>query len=176
MIRYLLPLALFLAIVSFLAVGLNRDPRIVPSPLIGKPAPAFSLTSLTAPDRRLTLADLQGRVVLLNVWATWCVACYAEHPFLLEIARSGRFPIYGINYKDQRPAALSWLERLGDPYVASIFDPEGELALDLGVYGAPETFVLDANGVIAHKHIGPITPEVWQDSLLPLLNALEPRG
>jgi cytochrome c biogenesis protein CcmG/thiol:disulfide interchange protein DsbE len=144
---------------------------MIPSPLLGKPAPAFDLEDLRDPARRLTLDDLRGRVSLLNVWATWCVACHAEHPFLMELARAG-VPIFGVNYKDDRGKAIEWLRRLGDPYAANIFDPEGELALDLGVYGAPETFVLDAQGIIAFKHIGPLTAEVWQDTLEPLLREL----
>ena len=163
MIRVVLPLVVFLTIVVFLAVGLNRDPRLVPSPLIGKPAPAFDLPALRDADRRLTLADIKGRPVLLNVWATWCGACRAEHPFLMELARRGEVAIYGVNYRDERNAAIAWLGQLGDPYDASIYDPNGVLALDLGVYGAPETFVLDAQGVITYKHVGPLTPEVWRD-------------
>ena len=168
MVRFLVPLAVFITVVAFLAMGLYRDPRLVPSPLIGKPAPSFSLSALKDPEKPLTGADLKGRTVLLNVWATWCVACRSEHPFLMELAGRG-VPIFGVNYKDDREAAIAWLGELGDPYEASIFDPDGTLALDLGVYGAPETFVLDASGVITHKHIGPITPEVWRDELLPLV-------
>lgn len=176
MIRYLAPLVLFLGVVGFLAAGLSRDPRLIPSPLVGKPAPGFALQSLKSPEQTLTLADLKGKVLMLNVWATWCAACHAEHPLLMELARVSAIPIYGVNYKDERTKAIDWLARLGDPYVASIYDPNGELALDLGVYGAPETFVLDANGIIAYKHVGPITAEVWQDRLLPLLRSLTNPG
>ena len=137
MIRVVLPLVFFLTIVVFLALGLDRDPRLVPSPLIGKPAPSFSLSALRDAERQLTLAQLKGRPVLLNVWATWCAACRAEHPFLMELARRGEIEIYGLNYKDDRQAAIAWLGQLGDPYKANIYDPEGVLALDLGVYGAP---------------------------------------
>ena len=137
MIRYVLPLAVFLALVSLLAIGLTRDPTLVPSPLIGKPAPAFSLTDLQQPDRIVTRADLLGKVFLLNVWATWCVSCRAEHEVLMQIARHGEVPIYGLNYKDDRQQAVQWLERLGNPYVSNLYDPEGEVGLDLGVYGTP---------------------------------------
>lgn len=163
MIRVAMPLVIFLTIVVFLAVGLNRDPRLVPSPLIGKPAPAFSLPALRNAERQLTLADLKGQPVLLNVWATWCVACRAEHAFLMDLAERGEITIFGVNYKDERNAAIGWLKQLGDPYQANIYDPEGILALDLGVYGAPETFLLDASGIIKFKHVGPLTPDVWRD-------------
>ena len=171
MIRFLIPLVVFLTLVVFLALGLYRDPRLVPSPLIGKPAPEFSLSALRNPERRLTLADLKGRTVLLNVWATWCFACRAEHAFLMELASRGEVAIYGVNYKDDRGAAIAWLGELGDPYQANIFDPEGVLALDLGVYGAPETFMLDPRGIVAYKHVGPITPDGWRDHLAPLIDA-----
>ena len=170
MIRVVLPLVFFLTIVVFLALGLDRDPRLVPSPLIGRPAPSFSLSALRDAERQLTLAQLKGRPVLLNVWATWCAACRAEHPFLMELARRGEIEIYGLNYKDDRQAAIAWLGQLGDPYKANIYDPEGVLALDLGVYGAPETFVLNASGVITYKHIGPLTPEVWREQVTPHLS------
>ncbi len=163
MIRVVLPLVIFLMIVGFLAAGLYRDPRLVPSPLIGKPAPAFSLSALRDADRQLTLADLKGQPVLLNVWATWCAACRAEHPLLMELAHRREIAIYGLNYRDDRKAAIAWLGQLGDPYRANIYDPQGILALDLGVYGAPETFVLDAQGIITYKHVGVLTPDVWRD-------------
>jgi cytochrome c biogenesis protein CcmG/thiol:disulfide interchange protein DsbE len=172
MAKLLVPLALFLTVVAFLAVGLYRDPRLVPSPLIGKTTPAFSLESLRNPDHVLTLADLKGKPLLLNVWATWCAACRAEHDFLMHLATQQDVQIYGVNYKDDRPAALGWLSQLGDPYVANVYDPEGLLALDLGVYGAPETFVLDREGMIAYKHVGPLTMEVWEKQLLPVFKKL----
>lgn len=170
-LRYLLPLGVFVGLVALLAIGLGLNPRLVPSPLIGKATPGFELSSLTEPAKTLTQADLKGKVLLLNVWATWCVACRAEHEFLMNLAQQG-IPIYGVNYKDERQPALRWLATLGDPYVASIFDPQGSLALDLGVYGAPETFVVDRNGVIAYKHIGPLTLDVWREKLLPLVQKL----
>ncbi|MDH3690625.1 MAG: DsbE family thiol:disulfide interchange protein [Gammaproteobacteria bacterium] len=171
--RYLIPLALFLTIVVFLGIGLNKDPRLVPSPLIGKQAPDFSLPKLRDSGQPLTRDDLLGKVSLLNVWATWCVACRAEHGILLQIARDSGIPIYGLNYKDVRSDALQWLEQLGDPYVANAFDVDGRVGIDFGVYGVPETYVVDPQGVIAYKQIGPITPEVWKSEMLLVVEELE---
>ena len=173
MIRYLLPLGVFIALVALLGVGLRLNPREVPSPLVGKALPAFTLAQLRHPDKPLSRADLAGRPSLLNAWATWCVECRREHPVLLDIARAGNIPIYGLNYKDQRPDALQWLERLGDPYIASGFDDDGRVGLDLGVYGLPETFLVDRHGMIVHKHIGPISREIWERDFLPIINGLE---
>jgi cytochrome c biogenesis protein CcmG/thiol:disulfide interchange protein DsbE len=170
--RFLLPLIVFVVLVGFLAVGLKLDPREVPSPLIDKPAPAFSLPRLDAPDKPLSAQDLRGKVWLLNVWASWCVACRQEHPVLLDLAGSGAVPIYGLNYKDKRDDALGWLKQFGNPYVASISDSEGLVGIDYGVYGVPETFVIDKAGVIRLKHIGPVTPEALRDSILPLVRKL----
>ncbi|MGH8503870.1 MAG: DsbE family thiol:disulfide interchange protein [Gammaproteobacteria bacterium] len=172
MIRYLLPAALFGVLVVFLSVGLNRDPSTVPSPLIGKPAPAFTLPQLKDPERTFTNHDLTGDVSLVNVWATWCAACYDEHPVLVELARSGQVPIYGLNLKDQRAAARRWLRELGDPYAAIAFDADGRVAIDWGVYGAPETFVVDKQGIIRYKHIGPLTADVLTQTILPLVRRL----
>ena len=172
MIRYLLPAALFGVLVVFLSVGLNRDPSTVPSPLIGKPAPAFTLPQLKDPAQTFTNHDLTGDVSLVNVWATWCAACYDEHPVLVELARSGQVPIYGLNLKDQRPAARRWLRELGDPYAAIAFDEDGRVAIDWGVYGAPETFVVDKQGIIRYKHIGPLTADVLTQTILPLVRRL----
>ena len=167
------PLLVLGALVILFYSGLHRDPRLVPSPLVGKPAPAFSLPRLGEPDKLLSRDDLQGQVSLLNVWATWCVGCREEHALLIEIARSSGIPIYGLNYKDQYQDALDWLARFGDPYLASGYDAEGTVGIDLGVYGLPETFVVDARGVVAYKHIGPLTPEVWQQRILPIINRLK---
>ncbi|MBA2410035.1 MAG: DsbE family thiol:disulfide interchange protein [Gammaproteobacteria bacterium] len=172
MLRYLLPAALFAVLVVFLGLGLNRDPSMVPSPLIDKPAPAFSLPHLKHPAQRFTHRDLRGNVSLVNVWATWCVACYGEHPVLVALARSGQVPIYGLNLKDKRPAAIRWLRELGDPYAAIAFDADGRVAIDWGVYGAPETFVVDSGGIIRYKHIGPLTAEVLTETILPLVRRL----
>ncbi|MBS0592233.1 MAG: DsbE family thiol:disulfide interchange protein [Proteobacteria bacterium] len=170
--RYLLPLLVFAALVGFLAVGLQRDPKIVPSPLIDKPAPAFSLPRLDDPAQAIANADLKGKVWLLNVWASWCVACRIEHPVLVELAGTGAVPIYGLNYKDKRDDARAWLAQHGDPYVASIVDAKGLVGIDFGVYGVPETFVIDQAGVIRLKHIGPVTQEVLRDQILPLVKKL----
>ena len=173
MIRYLLPLAVFIALVALLGIGLGLNPREVPSPLVGKALPEFALAQLRNPDKPLSRADLTGQASLLNAWATWCVECRREHPVLLDIARAGNITVYGLNYKDQRPDALQWLERLGDPYIASGFDGDGRVGLDLGVYGLPETFLIDRHGTIVHKHIGPISREIWESEFLPIINGLE---
>jgi cytochrome c biogenesis protein CcmG/thiol:disulfide interchange protein DsbE len=170
--RYLIPLIVFVVLVGFLAVGLNLKPREVPSPLIDKPAPAFSLPRLDAPEQAITLQDLKGKVWLLNVWASWCVACRQEHPVLVDFAGTKAVPIYGLNYKDKRDDALGWLARFGNPYVASLSDTEGLVGIDYGVYGVPETFVIDKEGTIRMKHIGPVTPEVLRDTILPLVRKL----
>jgi cytochrome c biogenesis protein CcmG/thiol:disulfide interchange protein DsbE len=170
--RYLIPLIVFVVMVGFLAVGLNLKPREVPSPLIDKPAPAFSLARLDAPEQQLGLEDLKGQVWLLNVWASWCVACRQEHPLLVDLARQNVVPIYGLNYKDKRDEALAWLGRYGNPYAVSLSDTEGLVGIDYGVYGVPETFVVDKSGTIRLKHIGPVTPEALRDTILPLVRKL----
>lgn len=170
--KYLAPLALFLVLLGFLAVGLNLDPREVPSPLIGKPAPAFDLPRLDDPAARITKQDLAGKVWILNVWASWCAACHEEHPVLVDFARRGTVPIYGLNYKDERGNALQWLSRLGNPYAASLSDTDGRVGIDFGVYGVPETFVIDKHGVVRLKHIGPVTPDVLRERIEPLIREL----
>jgi len=168
--RYVVPLAIFAAIAGLFYRGLFMNPNYVPSPLVGKPAPTFSLPSVTNPDELVSSASLAGRVSLVNVWGTWCVECRHEHGFLVELARAG-MPIYGLNLRDDRAAAIDWLDKLGNPYVSSGFDPEGKAAIDWGVTGAPETFLIDSDGTILHKHISPLTARVWQDDFLPLLRA-----
>ncbi len=170
--KYLVPLAIFVVLGLLLAYGLNLDPRKIPSPLIGKSLPAFSLTTVADPARKVGRDDLLGRAYLLNVWASWCVACRQEHPFLNELARNKTVPIIGLNYKDKREDALGWLGSLGNPYELSLADSDGRLGIDLGVYGVPETFVIDKQGVIRYKQIGPITPEVWEQKLAPLIKEL----
>ena len=170
--RFLLPLALFLVLVGFLAAGLGLDPREVPSPLVGKPAPAFQASALARPEATIRRDDLLGKVWLLNVWASWCGACRDEHPVLVDYARRGGVPIYGLNYKDKREDGIGWLKQFGNPYTDSLFDPEGRIGIDFGVYGVPETFVIDRAGVIRYKHIGPITPAVLRDKIEPLLRQL----
>ena len=171
-LRFLLPLAIFIALVGFLAAGLKLDPKEVPSPLIGKPAPDFALTRLDQPTLTIRREDLLGKVWMLNVWASWCTACREEHPVLLDFARRRLVPVYGLDYKDQRGAGLRWLSNSGDPYEASLFDPEGRVGIDWGVYGVPETFIIDREGVVRYKHIGPLTPEVLRDTIEPLLRQL----
>lgn len=170
--RYLVPLAAFVALLVLLAVGLKLDPRRIPSALIDKPAPFFALSELADPTRQITKTDLLGRPLLLNVWASWCSACRVEHPLLVELAQTKGVEIVGLNYKDTRADAAAWLERHGNPYRRSIYDPDGKLGLDLGVYGVPETFVLDADGVIRYKQVGPLTAEIWANEVAPLLAKL----
>lgn len=169
MSRYLIPLGIFAALVALLAIGLGKDPRRVPSPFIGKPAPAFDLPQLHAPDSRLTSDMLKGRPVLLNVWASWCVECRHEHALLMQLATERNIPIYGLNYKDAGSDALRWLEEWGNPYVLTGADADGRVGIDYGVYGVPETFVIDAAGIIRHKHIGALTEMAVQETILPLL-------
>ena len=171
--RFLIPLGVFGLLVVLFLVGLQKDPKKVPSPFIGKPAPAFELPRLRQPQQRLDQTAFLGKVSLFNVWASWCAACRQEHPFLVELARQGSVPIYGLNYKDQREDALRWLDTLGDPYTASGHDLKGDVGIDYGVYGVPETFVIDRQGIIRYKHIGPIDARAWQETILPLIRRLE---
>ncbi|MDQ2937546.1 MAG: DsbE family thiol:disulfide interchange protein [Acidobacteriota bacterium] len=170
--RYAIPLILFVGLVLFLAIGLGHDPHEVPSPLINKPAPAFQLSQLKEPGKTFSAEEMRGKVWLLNVWASWCVSCREEHPLLLEYARAGAVPIYGLNYKDKHDDAVSWLAELGDPYVLSVADLDGRVGIDYGVYGAPETYLIDRNGIIRFKHIGPVTPDIWEQKILPLAKEL----
>ena len=172
--RFLAPAIAFAVLVAFFVIGLQRDPGRLPSPLIGKPAPVFSLESLGDPAWKVGSADHAGRPWLLNVWATWCPPCRDEHATLLAIARQNRAPIVGLNWRDDRALALRWLEELGNPYVSVAYDPEGQVAIDWGVYGAPETFLIDARGNVVQKYAGPMTMEVWQREFLPLLPAASP--
>ena len=170
--RFLWPLAIFLLLVGFLAVGLQLDPREVPSPLVGKPAPAFELPVLHQPDKRFVPGDMSGKVWLLNVWASWCVSCREEHPVLVELSRRGVMPILGLNYKDKGDEATAWLKRYGDPYELSVVDADGRIGIDYGVYGVPETYLIDAAGVIRYKQIGPLTMAILEQKVLPLAKAL----
>ena len=176
MLRYLIPLVLFLGLVVFLAIGLTRDSHELKSVLINKPAPAFHLPQLKAADKTISTEDLRGKVWLLNVWASWCVACRDEHPWLMEYAKSGIVPIYGLNYKDRREDALASLEELGDPYTVSAVDLDGRVAIDYGVYGAPETYIIDKSGMIRLKHVGPLMPDVWSKEILPVVQELNRQG
>ncbi|MEO6749056.1 MAG: DsbE family thiol:disulfide interchange protein [Casimicrobiaceae bacterium] len=170
--KWSLPLAVFAALVIFLYVGLYRDPREVPSPLIGKPAPAFALRQLDTPQQTLGTADMHGKVWLLNVWASWCESCRIEHPLLVEMARQNLAPIIGLDYKDKDDLGKAWLAERGNPYAASVVDADGRVGIDWGVYGVPETFVIDKRGVIRYKQIGPVTAEALQRSIVPLIREL----
>jgi cytochrome c biogenesis protein CcmG/thiol:disulfide interchange protein DsbE len=175
--RFLLPLGIFLVLVVFLYVGLGLKPREVPSPLIDKPAPVFQLTQLHDPAKTIAPADMSGKVWLLNVWASWCVSCRAEHPVLLDLAKLNLVPIVGLNYKDDREQGKQWLtQHGGDPYLMSAFDADGRAGIDWGVYGVPETFLIDKQGVIRYKHIGPLTGEAVRDKIIPLVQQLNAKS
>lgn len=172
--RFLLPLAIFLALASTLALGLKRtDPQALPSPLVGKPVPTFNLTELNTPQQSLTAAQFKGQVWVLNVWASWCVSCRKEHPVLLALAQKKVVPLIGFNYQDQREPGQQWLVRHGNPYQAVAFDADGRVGMDLGVIGVPETFVIDKKGVIRFKHAGPVTQQLVDKTLLPLIKELQ---
>ena len=167
------PLVLFVLLAAFLWRGLRLDPHEVPSPLVDKPAPAFALTRLDDASRTIRRDDMLGKVWLLNVWASWCEACRTEHPTLVSFAKTGTVPIVGLNYKDTRTEGLGWLARFGDPYAMSLFDEKGRVGIDFGVYGVPETFVIDKQGVVRFKLIGPLTPELITTKIRPLLKSLD---
>jgi len=171
--RFLWPLAIFILLVGFLAVGLRLNPREVPSPLVGKAAPAFELPVLHQPDKRFVPGDMRGKVWLLNVWASWCVSCREEHPVLMELSKRSVMPILGLNYKDKGEDAQRWLKQFGDPYQLSVVDADGRIGIDYGVYGVPETYLIDAEGVIRYKQIGPLTQAILDDKVLPLAKALK---
>lgn len=170
--KFLLPLVAFVVLVGFLAVGLNRNPRDVPSPLIGKPAPDFRLPQLASAEQTFGPGDLKGKVWLFNVWASWCVSCRQEHPVLVEFSKRGQVPVVGLNYKDQIADAKKWLVDFGDPYTLSAVDADGRVGINYGVYGVPETYVIDKQGVIRMKHTGPITTESLKERILPLVAEL----
>ncbi|MCX7174791.1 MAG: DsbE family thiol:disulfide interchange protein [Proteobacteria bacterium] len=191
--RFLIPMGLFVVLVGFLAIGLRLDPREVPSPLVGKPAPLFQLAQLADTDKTFSPKDMLGKVWLLNVWSSWCVSCRAEHPVLVSFARQSMLPIVGLSYKEVRgdsdietgkmkPAdemllarkrANAWLAQRGDPYMLTALDLDGRVGIDYGVYGVPETYVIDKAGVIRYKQIGPVTPEALSQKILPLVKELE---
>lgn len=169
--RFLIPGAIFAVLIVFFFVGLYRDPTYVPSPLIGKSAPMFSLSTVEEPNKKVSIADYQGRKFVLNVWGTWCSGCRQEHETLLAVAQQHLVPIVGLDWKDELPVAQRWLQELGDPYVATAFDPEGRAGIDWGVYGAPETFLVDERGTVIYKHIAPLTMEVWNREFVPRIKA-----
>lgn len=173
MIRFLVPLGIFIAIVMLLAVGLGLNPRHVPSPLINKPAPAFTLPQLYQPALSFSPADMQGKVWLLNVWASWCAACREEHPVINQLARSGEVVIIGLNYKDSQEDAQQWLKQLGNPYHTSAVDENGRAGIDWGVYGVPETYIVDKQGRIRYKHVGPLSPDALNNEFLPVVRELQ---
>lgn len=171
--KFLIPLILFVILVGFLAVGLNRDPQEIPSPLIGKQAPAFELPQLADPQKIFSPESMKGKPWILNVWASWCAACRDEHPVLVELGKLKVAPIIGLDYKDKRDNAMTMLALQGDPYQLSVFDANGRVGIDYGVYGVPETYVIDKTGVIRFKHIGPITMELLRKKIIPLLEELK---
>ena len=190
--KFFIPLGIFLVLVAFLAIGLKRNPQEIPSPLLGKPAPLFSLSTLNPGGAKFGPQDMKGKVWMLNVWATWCVACRDEHPLLVAFSKANQLPIVGLNYKEvqaqdapagrqltpedklriARERSAVWLQRLGDPYVVSVFDLDGRVGIDYGVYGVPETYIIDKEGVIRFKKVGAVTLETLQSQILPLLQKL----
>jgi cytochrome c biogenesis protein CcmG/thiol:disulfide interchange protein DsbE len=171
--KTLIPLALFIVLVVFLGIGLTRDPHEIPSPLINKPAPLFTTARLDAPDQTFSSKDMLGKVWLLNTWASWCVACRVEHPLLMEYAKAKLVPIVGLDYKDKDDEGQRWLSRFGNPYDLAIVDRDGRIGIEFGVYGVPETFVIDKAGVIRYKQIGPITEQAWNEKIAPLVRELQ---
>ena len=170
--RYLIPLAAFIVLVILLAAGLKNDPKYIPSPFIGKPAPDFDLPLLHLPQQQLKKADLMGQVWLLNVWASWCVSCRAEHEVVKRLVSMNIAPVYGLNYKDKPDDAKDWLKALGNPYKSSLMDIKGDVGIDWGVYGVPETFVMDKKGIVRYKQVGPLTNDIVDEKILPLLKVL----
>lgn len=172
-LRFILPLAVFAVLIGLFVIGLGLNPREVPSPLIDKPVPDFSLPRVNALEQPMGRKEITSQPVsLFNIWASWCVACRQEHPFLMELHDRG-IPIYGLNYKDEHADAVAWLQRHGNPYRMSGFDQDGRVGIDWGVYGVPETFVVDASGIIRYKHIGPLTPLIWREKLEPIFRELQ---
>ncbi len=172
-LKAFIPLLVFIIIAIFLWQGLKRNPHRIPSPFINKELPEFAAPSLYQPNQMITHQAFIGHVSLLNVFATWCIACHAEHPTLMDVHNKKTVPIYGLDYKDQRPAAKKWLAKYGDPYKKVLFDSNGKVGLDVGVYGTPETFVIDKKGVIRYKYIGPMSPTAWREKVLPIVKKLQ---
>ena len=171
--RYLLPLGIFIALAIFLGIGLNLNPREVPSPFIGKPAPALDLPTLYDGQKSISNGQLHGKPWILNVWASWCVACRQEHQLFIDFSKSNDTTLVGLNYKDARADAQSWLTELGNPYDVIGFDLEGQVGIEWGVYGVPETFVIDAAGIVRYKHIGPVNRATMTDTIIPLIKSLQ---
>ena len=173
MMRFILPFVVFMIMAAFMFVGLGLNPREVPSPLVGKPAPAFTLPQLHEPSKQFSPQDMKGKVWMLNVWASWCTACEGEHPVFMDLARQNIVPIYGMDYKDKREDGEAWLRKHGNPYTLVVSDAEGRVGIDYGVYGVPETYLIDKQGVIRHKQIGAVTPEILDETILPLIKELQ---
>lgn len=168
----MIPLLLFVVIAVFFAKGLRLDPRHLPSMMVDKPVPDFTESTLEDANKQITNKDIKGQVALLNVWATWCTSCWAEHHVLMDVVEKEHVPIYGVNYKDERRTAQQWLQDRGNPYIENAFDDKGQLGIDLGVYGTPETFVIDKSGVIRYRLAGPMSPDTWQHVIKPLIEKL----
>ena len=173
MARFILPFVIFMIVAIFLFVGLGLNPHEVPSPLVGKPAPAFSLPQLHEPEKQFSLQDMKGKVWLFNVWASWCTACEYEHPLFMELSRRNLVPLYGMDYKDKREDGMAWLQQHGNPYTLVVSDAEGRVGIDYGVYGVPETYLIDKQGVIRYKHIGAVTERDLSEKILPLVKELQ---
>ncbi len=171
MARYVLPVAVFAIMIPIFVIGLGRNKNEIPSPLLDQQAPQFALPALDDPNAMVGSDSYKGDVALVNVWATWCVGCRQEHEFLMELSARNVVPIFGLNWRDQRDMALRWLDQLGDPYFATAYDEDGRVGIDWGVYGAPETFLVGADGVVIYKHISPLTEDVWQSEFLPRIEA-----
>ena len=173
MMRFILPFVVFLIVAAFMFVGLGLNPREVPSPLVGRAAPVFTLPQLHEPSKQFSPQDMKGKVWLFNVWASWCTACENEHPVFMELSRQNLVPIYGMDYKDKREDGEAWLRKHGNPYALVVSDAEGRVGIDYGVYGVPETYVIDKQGIIQHKHIGAVTPKILDEKILPLVKELQ---
>lgn len=172
-LKYFIPLVIFIILSFFLWRGLANDPSLIPSVLINKPMPQFDLSSLEDPSKRINEAMIKGEVTLLNVWATWCVACAIEHPLLVKIKQANQVKIIGLNYRDQRELALKWIQQAGNPYTLNLFDGDGRAAIEWGIYGTPETFLLDKRGIIRYRHVGALDETIWQQHFLPKINELK---
>ena len=171
--RYLLPIVAFAALIVAFGIGLGKDPSKLPSPFIDKPAPAFDLPALQDLTKRVSNANFEGQTVLVNFWATWCIGCRQEHMFLMRLSETGTIPLYGINWRDNRREAIRWLDELGDPYIATGYDGGNHTGIDWGVYGAPETFLIDGNGTVLYKHVGPLDENTWQREFVHRIQAVE---
>lgn len=173
MMRFILPFVVFVIVAAFLYIGLGLNPREVPSPLVGKAAPAFVLPQLHEPSKQFSPQDMKGKVWLLNVWASWCTACESEHPVFMDLSRQNIVPVYGMDYKDKPENGAAWLRQHGNPYTLVISDSEGRVGIDYGVYGVPETYVIDKQGIIQYKHIGGVSMQVLNEKILPMVKELQ---